>query len=108
MSTSKTHPQRIRVAPTQDPFFGVRYGEPHDPTVNRRARLRIDEVSNGFPLDGADPDFAFVHLLQKPTIGQPVVWASRGTNYLTLYDATMFGGGIAFVVTGFVYDNRRS
>jgi hypothetical protein len=82
----------------------------HEPTlrvdagvVTRRARLRIDIVSDDYPAKGRQPDFAYVHLLDRPRVGQPVVWTSNGTNTLTLYNATMRDGGVAFVVTRLGY-----
>jgi hypothetical protein len=67
----------------------------------------VDTVSQDYPINGPKPDFAFVHLLERPRDGQPVVWASRGTNSLTLYRREMRTDGIAFVVTGLTYGNSH-
>jgi len=91
---------RFQGAPTLDRTWGA---EPSSDGVTRRARIRVDEVREPYPTDGEKPDFAYVHLLQRPRVGQPVVWASRGTNALTLYRSDMKTGGIAFVVTGLVF-----
>ena len=74
--------------------------------VRRAARIRLDEVSVDYPGDGPSPSHAYVNLLQLPREGQPVVWASRGDNTLRLYQSEqMTGGGIAFVITGLIYDD---
>jgi hypothetical protein len=79
---------------------------PLDPVV-RRARLRIDVVAQDYPGGGLKPAFACVQLLERPREGQPVVWAHRGTNCLTLYGREVrTGGGVAFVVTALAYEPR--
>ncbi|MBM3214872.1 hypothetical protein FJZ36_08160 [Candidatus Poribacteria bacterium] len=93
---------RILVAPTQA-LPPRRHAASDGPPVMRRARLRVDTVDPDYPGTGSAPSFAFVQLLEKPRVGQPVVWASRGTNCLTLYTLAMRTGGIAFVVTGLDY-----
>jgi hypothetical protein len=92
---------RFRAAPTQhEPLARVDVD-----IVTRRARLRIDIVSDDYPREGRKPDYAYVQLLDRPRAGQPVVWTSSGTNALTLYDPKMRDGGVAFVVTGLGYAN---
>lgn len=74
--------------------------------VRRAARVRLDDVAADYPGNGPEPSYAHVNLLQPPREGQPVVWASRGDNTLRLYRSEeMRGGGIAFVITGLVYDD---
>lgn len=90
---------RFRAVPTQHEPLPRAEAEPGV----RRVRLRIDAVSEDYPREGRKPDFAYVHLLDRPRAGQPVVWTSCGTNSLTLYDPKMREGGVAFVVTGLGY-----
>ncbi len=90
MAVSK---MRIRGAPASVSL-------PHEGPV-RRARLRVDRVSNDYPDQGAQPDFAYVQLLAYPKEGDPVLWTSGGGNVLTVYcKALMRAGGVAFLVTG--------
>ncbi len=85
---------RIRGAPAAD-------SAPHDAPVRRSARLRVDRVSNDYPDQGDQPDFAYVQLLAYPKEGDPVLWTSDSGNVLTVYcKALMRAGGVAFLVTG--------
>ncbi len=88
--------QTVHRSPSQTGSDGVR----------RAARVRLDHVSEDYPGDGAEPTYAHVNLLQPPRDSQPVVWASGGDNILRLYRSEeMRVGGIAFVITGLVYED---